>query len=95
MYYWIDDETTVKNYGFSPVQHGAASGPGRVSFNDVDTCKDPYDSRTMEVSKEQHAKLVNFGANPAKSGFNMHYDGADHSCIDFMCDARNPWVHIA
>nr|WP_237707429.1 hypothetical protein [Xanthomonas oryzae] len=95
MYYSIDDEATVKSYGFLLVQHGAASGPGRFSFNDVDTCKDPYESRTMEISKEQYEKLENFGANPAKSGFNMHYNWADNSCIHFMCDAHNPRVYIA
>nr|WP_227254316.1 XVIPCD domain-containing protein [Xanthomonas vasicola]MDO6949005.1 hypothetical protein [Xanthomonas vasicola]MDO6961012.1 hypothetical protein [Xanthomonas vasicola]MDO6969807.1 hypothetical protein [Xanthomonas vasicola] len=89
MYYSIDDGATVKSYGFSPVKHGAASGPGRVSFNEVDTYKDPYYSRTMEVSKEQYEKLEDFGANPAKSGFNMHYNGADNSCIDFTWDALN------
>lgn len=42
MYYSIDDGTTVKSYGFSPIKHGEASGPGKVSFNDVDTYQKPY-----------------------------------------------------
>lgn len=29
MYYSIDDGATVKSYGFSPIKHGEASGPGK------------------------------------------------------------------
>ncbi|GAE60182.1 hypothetical protein XPN_2088 [Xanthomonas arboricola pv. pruni MAFF 301427] len=57
MYYSIDDGTTVKSYGFSPIKHGEASGPGKVSFNDVDTYQKPYYSRTMEIDKAQYEKL--------------------------------------
>ncbi|PPU65546.1 hypothetical protein XpiCFBP4643_20770 [Xanthomonas pisi] len=89
MYYSIDDGTTVKSYGFSPIKHGEASGPGKVSFNDVDTYQKPYYSRTMEIDKAQYEKLEAFGAAPAKHGFNMEYHGAKNSCIDFTWDALN------
>nr|WP_254845880.1 hypothetical protein [Xanthomonas axonopodis] len=79
MYYSIDDGTTVKSYGFSPIKHGEASGPGKVSFNDVDTYQKPYYSRTMEIDKAQYEKLEAFGAAPAKHGFNMEYHGAKNS----------------
>ncbi len=89
MYYSIDDGTTVKSYGFSPIRHGEASGPGKVSFNDVDTYQKPYYSRTMEIDKAHYEKLEAFGAAPAKHGFNMEYHGASNSCIDFTWDALN------
>lgn len=89
MYYSIDDGATVKSYGFSPIKHGEASGPGKVSFNDVDTYQKPYYSRTMEIDKAQYDKLEAFGVAPAKHGFNMEYHGAKNSCIDFTWDALN------
>jgi hypothetical protein len=51
--------------------------------------KDPYYSRTLEVTKAQYERLQEFGRNPAKHGFDMEYQGANNSCIDFTWGALN------
>ena len=43
----------------------------------------------MEISKEQYDKLQEFGRDPAKHNFDMKYDGASNSCIDFTWNALN------
>ncbi|WNH44545.1 MULTISPECIES: XVIPCD domain-containing protein [Xanthomonas] len=89
VYYAIDDGTTKNSYGFAPKHHGDYSGPGKVVKNDVKDYKDPYYSRTMEIDKAQYDKLKDFGADPKKYGFDMEYNGATNSCIDFTWGALN------
>ncbi|MBB5878204.1 XVIPCD domain-containing protein [Xanthomonas sp. 3498] len=89
VYYAIDDGTTKNSYGFAPKNHGDYSGPGKVFNNDVKDYKDPYYSRTMEIDKAQYDKLKDFGADPKKYGFDMHYNGGTNSCIDFTWGALN------
>ena len=69
--------------------NGSSRGLGRVSDTDVRDYKDPYYSRTLEVSREQYEKLRAFGEAPQKSGFDMQYSGATNSCIDFTWGALN------
>lgn len=78
-----------KSYGFAPAVHGASSGPGAVTNEDVKDYVKPYYSRTMEISKAQFDKIVEYGSKAAKHGFNMEYNGLSNSCIDFTWGALN------
>jgi hypothetical protein len=89
VYYAVDDGAEVRSYGFAPSKHGAMSGPGEVTHEDVKNYKDPYYSRTMEVSKAQYDQLREFGEDPAKYHFDKQYSGSRNSCIDFTWGALN------
>ncbi|WDS34761.1 XVIPCD domain-containing protein [Pseudoxanthomonas sp.] len=89
MYYSTFDGNERQSYGFAPIKHGAKSGPGEVKHGDVDDYKDPYYSRTMEITKAQYDKLREFGNDPAKYKFDKEYGGATNSCIDFTWGALN------
>ena len=89
VYYSISDGAKTTSYGFSPIAHGVVSGPGDVGNSDVDDYKDPFYTRTMEISKEQFGKLREFGDTPEAHGFNKQYNGAYNSCIDFTWGALN------
>lgn len=89
MYYSISDGHETASYGFAPAVHGASSGRGKVYDSDVREYKEPYYSRTMEISKEQYEKLKDFGNRPQAHGFSTDYDGLRNSCIDFTWGALN------
>lgn len=83
MYLAVAHDGETRSFGFAPARHGASSGPGAVTGRDVDEYQNPFYSRTMEISKEQYDKILTYGANAAKHGFNMEYNGFSNSCIDF------------
>lgn len=89
MYYTLSDGKQVDSYGFAPVEHGSSSGQGKVYDRDLRDYKDPYYSRTMEISREQYDRLRAFGDAPQKHGFDMKYSGTTNSCIDFTWGALN------
>lgn len=89
MYYAISDGKQERSYGFAPKEHGRSSGPGKVYDTDLKDYKDPYYSRTIEITKDQYDKLREFGNDPAKYKFDMEYSGARNSCIDFTWGALN------
>ena len=43
----------------------------------------------MEITAEQYRKLREFGDDPQKFSFDMNYNGATNSCIDFTWGALN------
>lgn len=89
MYYSISDGKDNQSYGFAPAKHGQSSGPGKVYVSDVGDYKDPYYSRTIEITQAQYDKLQEFGKDPAKYKFDMEYGGASNSCIDFTWGGLN------
>ncbi len=89
VYYVVTDGNARNSYGFGPDTPGQTSGPGKVVYKDVEDYKDPYYSRTMEITKAQYDKLQEFGRDPAKHKFDMEYGGASNSCIDFTWGALN------
>lgn len=89
VYYTVSDGKTSHSLGFAPEEHGARSGPGKVYTNDADQYQKPFYRRDMEISREQYDKLLTFGNAPAKHGFEMNYNGASNSCIDFTWGALN------
>jgi len=89
VYYTVSDGRTSHSLGFAPEEHGARSGPGRVFTNDADQYQKPIYRRDMEISKAQYDKLLEFGNAPTRHGFEMNYNGASNSCIDFTWGALN------
>lgn len=89
MYLVVEHGKQRNSYGFAPIEHGATSGPGAVTIEDFDQYQKPYYARTLEISKEQYDKIVDYGRNAAKHGFNMEYGGLSNSCIDFTWGALN------
>jgi hypothetical protein len=92
MYYRISDEQSEIGYGFAPKWHGVPIAPGAVSIQDFKVYQDPVYARTMEITREQYDKLKDFGeaavANK-QTHFNLTYNGATNSCIDFTWAALN------
>lgn len=89
MYYAVSDGKHEQSYGFAPKEHGRSSGPGKVYDTALKDYKNPYYSRTIEITKAQYDKLREFGNDPAKYKFDMEYGGATNSCIDFTWGALN------
>ena len=86
MWYELNNNGVRQSYGFAPIEHGVASGPGKTYTSDSDSYKS-YDSHTVEISQQQHDAMSNFGENPGSGGFDMQYNGANNSCIDFTWKA--------
>lgn len=89
VYYSIHDGHESESYGFAPAVHGQSSGPGAVSKGDQENYRNPYYSRTIEITQTQYDKLREFGQAPDKHGFDKKYHGATNSCIDFTWGALN------
>lgn len=89
MYLVVEHGKQRSSFGFAPIEHGATSGPGAVTNEDFDQYQKPYYARTLEITKGQYDKIVDYGRNPAKHGFNMEYGGLSNSCIDFTWGALN------
>ncbi|MEA9795679.1 hypothetical protein GGR75_002869 [Xanthomonas campestris] len=89
MYYTVTHGKEQTSFGFAPIEHGVMRGPGRVYNDDADQYQKPFYQRTMEISKDQYEKLMEFGAKPGEHGFNTQYHGAMNSCIDYTWGAIN------
>lgn len=89
MYLVVEHGKERKGYGFAPIAHGATNGPGAITDGDFDQYQKPYYARTLEISKGQYDKIVDYGKNATKHGFNMEYAGLSNSCIDFTWGALN------
>jgi len=89
MYLVVEHGKERHSYGFAPIEHGATSGPCAITNEDFDQYQKPYYARTLEVSRGQYDKIVDYGTNAAKHGFDMQYGGLSNSCIDFTWGALN------
>jgi hypothetical protein len=89
MYLSVSHDGETRSFGFAPKEHGASSGPGAVTGRDVDDYVKPFYARTMEISKDQYERLMAYGAESKKHGFDMDYNGLSNSCIDFTWSALN------
>lgn len=89
VYYDVSHGSERTSFGFAPMDHGVTRGPGKVYLSDADEYQKPFYKRTMEITREQFDKLREFGSDPKMHGFNMNYDGATNSCIDFTWGALN------
>jgi hypothetical protein len=82
-------KANIKSFGFSPEEHRHPVGPGKISDDASIYTKSNY-TRTIEITKEQHDKLLEFGQHPDKHGFDMKYNvrwGASNHCVDFAVKA--------
>ncbi|WP_233964098.1 hypothetical protein [Pectobacterium versatile] len=85
----INNITPPKAYGFSPIESGMW-GKGVVTEYDTIHYESPYFTRTIEVTKDQYEKLKQFGdlaMDNNETYFNLYYNGATNSCIDFTWQA--------
>ncbi|WP_052235206.1 hypothetical protein [Pectobacterium brasiliense] len=85
----IDNITPPKAYGFSPIESGMW-GKGVVTEYDTIHYENPYFIRKIEVTKDQYDKLKQFGdlaIDNNETYFNLYYNGATNSCIDFTWQA--------
>lgn len=89
MYLSVSHEGETRSFGFAPAVHGASSGPGAVTGGDVNNYSNPFYARTMEISREQYDKIMAYGTQSQKHGFNQEYNGFSNSCIDFTWGALN------
>jgi hypothetical protein len=89
MYLSVSHEGHTNSYGFAPIKHGATSGPGDVTKDDVGNYIKPYYARTMEITKDQYDKIRAYAKDPEKYGFDKEYGGLKNSCIDFSWGALN------
>jgi hypothetical protein len=92
MYYNISDGSETKGYGFSPLAHNTAKGPGQIVRDEFKSYDAPAYSRTLEITKDQYDKLKEYGEaglRKDQSHFNLQYHGATNSCIDFVWGALN------
>ncbi|UUE97055.1 hypothetical protein NDY24_14115 [Xanthomonas hortorum pv. pelargonii] len=80
---------SLESFGFEPREDHRKSGLGKVSGEDIESYKDPYYARTVEISKDQYEKIREFSDEPAKHGFDMKYDAFANSCVDFSWAALN------
>jgi hypothetical protein len=92
MYYMVSDGVNQNGYGFAPIGHGRPIGPGSVSKYDFESYQDPVYARTIEITENQYNSLKTFGEaarNGQDTHFNLTYNGATNSCIDFTWGALN------
>mgnify|MGYP001171456818 CR=1 FL=1 len=92
MYYSVSDGVQEYGYGFAPKGHGRPIGQGEISTIDFQSYQNPVYSRTIEVTREQYDRLREFGEaglRGEQTHFNLTYNGATNSCIDFTWGALN------
>ncbi|WP_052234677.1 hypothetical protein [Pectobacterium brasiliense] len=85
------NKTIVKNhsYGFAPIKSGMI-GDGKVTEEDTIHYESPYYNRTFEIAESQYNKINEFGDLAIKNNetyFDLYYNGATNSCIDFTWQA--------
>lgn len=88
MWYQVNDyRKKPSSFGFAPEKHGNAFGKGKVYYDDIDNYQSTSYSKTIEITKDQYDKLIDFGNYPQKYGFDKDYNGLTNSCIDFTWKA--------
>ncbi|MCP9268907.1 hypothetical protein M5U04_12595 [Xenorhabdus sp. XENO-1] len=89
MWYEISDGNVNNAYGFAPIKSGIR-GPGEVTIYDTKHYENPRFSRTMEIKEEHYNNLIKYGElarNRNNPDFDLFYNGAINSCIDFTWKA--------
>ncbi|MBI6548713.1 hypothetical protein [Xenorhabdus lircayensis] len=89
MWYEISDGKVNNAYGFAPIKSGII-GPGEVTIYDTKHYENPRYSRTMEIAEEHYNKLKKYGElakDENNPDFDLYYNGASNSCIDFTWKA--------
>ncbi|ASY81166.1 hypothetical protein BJK05_14685 [Pectobacterium polaris] len=85
----INDINPPKAYGFAPKKSGVL-GAGKVTDKDTHHYENPYFNRKIEITSQQYDEIDEFGSLAMKDDetyFNLYYNGATNSCIDFTWQA--------
>lgn len=91
VYYSISNGGTENGYGFSPIESGMR-GPGHVVRNEHEMYRNPAYARTMEITEAQYKSLLDYGERGVvkdERHFDLQYNGATNSCVDFTWGALN------
>lgn len=75
--------------GFTMGNDRANPSLGKVDDTDLRVYDKPRFERTIEISKEQYDRILEFSADPKKHGFDMDYDFFSNACTDFAWGALN------
>ncbi|WP_275361761.1 hypothetical protein [Xenorhabdus bovienii] len=89
MWYEISDGKSNDAYGFAPIKSGVI-GPGVVTEYDTKHYEKPRYSRTLEITGEHYNQLKKYGdlaVRKKNPDFDLYYNGAWNSCIDFTWKA--------
>ncbi|MBH1491067.1 hypothetical protein I5U90_15910 [Stenotrophomonas maltophilia] len=75
--------------GFTMGNDRANPSLGKVDDTDLRVYDKPRFERTIEISKAQYDRILEFSADPKKHGFDMNYDFFSNACTDFAWGALN------
>lgn len=82
-------EPLPESVGFTLAGTKENPNRGKVDDLDVSVYDKPRFERTIEISKEQYDRILEFSADPKKHGFDMNYDFFSNACSDFAWGALN------
>ncbi|MEN5290943.1 XVIPCD domain-containing protein [Stenotrophomonas lactitubi] len=82
-------EPLPESVGFTLAGTKESPNRGKVDDLDVSVYDKPRFERTIEISKEQYDRILEFSADPKKHGFDMNYDFFSNACTDFAWGALN------
>lgn len=82
-------EPLPESIGFTHAGTKDEPNRGKVDDMDVSVYDKPRFERTIEISKEQYDRILEFSADPKKHGFDMNYDFFSNACTDFAWGALN------
>ncbi|MEG0192088.1 MAG: hypothetical protein RR698_02860 [Stenotrophomonas sp.] len=78
------------SYGFTRKIGPDGKSYGEVDEHDLEVYQNPRYQRTIEITKEQYDKIIEFAEAPEKHGFDKdNYNLATNSCVDFAWGALN------
>lgn len=87
---WIgvtDSNGQTQHFGFAPVAHSDAYGPGKIFRDDNVTYNVFHYTRTIQITDDQYNRIIDF-AHPNTSSYEgSTYDGVFNNCVDFVWDA--------
>ncbi|TPD63703.1 hemolysin [Stenotrophomonas maltophilia] len=89
MYFQTAAGEEVHSYGFAsprllPDEAAAGVQYAEVVHDDADEHRDPYYSRTLEISEEHYGCLRDFAEEPAEFGFDVDRPATINRCSDFV-----------
>jgi len=79
-----------KSYGYTRAPTATNPDAGEVDVYDNLVYQNPRFERTIEISKEQYDKIIEFAESPEKYGFDKdNYNLVTNACTDFAWGALN------
>src|SRR6185369_13394620 len=88
MYYTLTDaDGTSYSYGFAPVNHGQAFGPGEVYTNDTTTYTSYSNKWEFPLSQSQFDNVHSWSEVSRQTGSYGDYSGTFNNCVTFTFEA--------